>query len=128
MHVEDAEIHEVPVAYLKGAMEVFLELQGIMDPGIIPEDSTVNKVVFTCLRKATCLMHPEMCLPKDWVILHDNVTAKGLLLVQTKLWYYHSSSTTSRSFAVLLLPLSIENGMPEGASLQVPLKVIMQNT
>jgi hypothetical protein len=70
-------------------MEVFLDWQGIMDPEIIPEDTKVNKEmnqVFTCLGKAICLMHPEMCVPKDWVILHENVTAKGLLLVLTQLW------------------------------------------
>jgi hypothetical protein len=68
-----------------------------------------------------------MCVPEDWVILHDNITAKGLLLVQAELWYCHSSSTTSWSFAVLLLPLSPEDEMPEGVSLQVRLKIIMQN-
>jgi hypothetical protein len=30
-------------------------------------------------------------------------------------------------FVVLHLPLSPEDGLPEGASLQEPLKVIMQN-
>jgi hypothetical protein len=36
---------------LKGAMEVFLDWQGIMDPEIIPEDNTVKEMnqVFTCL-------------------------------------------------------------------------------
>jgi hypothetical protein len=60
-----------------------------MEPEVIPEDTTVNKEmnkgVITCLWKAICLMHPEMCVPEDWVILHDNITAKGLLLVQAEL-------------------------------------------